>query len=175
MVLENKQKKKIQTNQLHWPLNDPYPSQHTVGNPQTQILLWGFCLFLGPTKPRNHNFYGSKLKFYSGGIVLLGSLPKSNFTPGAFAHLGAHWGLLEFRGPKSNVTFEKFVLLGRLPNSNFTPGAFAHFGGPLGYFGVQGCLKFRRILSFFFCLFSVTIHRTFCTIKAFLQGSAIDS
>jgi hypothetical protein len=42
---------------------------------QTQILLWGE-------------------------FVLLGSLPNSNFTPGAFAHLGGPLGPFGVQGPK---------------------------------------------------------------------------
>jgi hypothetical protein len=64
---------------------------------QTQILLWGNLSFWG----------GSQTQ-----MLLRGLLPI----------LGAHWGLLGFRGSKSNFTLGTFFLLGSLPNSNFTAG-----------------------------------------------------
>jgi hypothetical protein len=64
---------------------------------QTQILLQGNLLF----------WRGSQTQ-----ILLRGLLPI----------LGAHWGLLWFRGSKSNFTLGTFFLLGSLPNSNFTAG-----------------------------------------------------
>jgi hypothetical protein len=79
---------------------------------QTQILLWENLSFWG----------GSQTQ-----ILLQGLLPI----------LGTHWGLLGFRGPKSNVTLGAFFLLGSLPSS-FYSGDFAHFAGPLGPFGVKG-------------------------------------
>jgi hypothetical protein len=69
--------------------------------PKLKFYSEGFCPFLGPTKPNNHNFYGPKLKFYSGAFVLLGRLPNSNFTPGFLPILGAHWGILGFKGVKN--------------------------------------------------------------------------
>jgi hypothetical protein len=80
-----------------------------------------------------------KIKFYSGAFILLGSIPISDFTVWAFAHLGPT-GVL---GPKIKFDFGGFypslgsrtqIDLGLLPifgatNSNFTPGIF-HFWGP---------------------------------------------
>jgi hypothetical protein len=57
-------------------------------------IFWGFCEFLGPTnEPTNHNFYGPKLKFYSGGICPFGEAPKLKFYSGGFCpFLGARGG-----------------------------------------------------------------------------------
>jgi hypothetical protein len=36
----------------------PYPSQHTVGDPQNLFFSWGFFPYLGPTnQPTNYNVY----------------------------------------------------------------------------------------------------------------------
>jgi hypothetical protein len=106
MVPENKQKKKIQTNQLHWPLKWSPSFSTQCWRPQPQILFWGFCQFLGPTKPSNHNFYGPTLKFFSGAFVLLGRLPNSNFTRGLLPIWGprAFWGMKLLRTVQSVST-----------------------------------------------------------------------
>jgi hypothetical protein len=89
-------------------VNDSYPSQHTVGDPQTQTLLWGFCQFLGPTKPSNYNIYGPKLKLYSAGICPFGECPKLKFYSGVF---GPFWGL---RGLWGSGAQNQILLWGHL-------------------------------------------------------------
>jgi hypothetical protein len=93
---------------------------------QTQILLWGNLSFWG----------GSQIQ-----MLLQGLLPI----------LGAHWGLLGFRGSKSNFISGLLLIVG-VPNSNLTlgllpifwpelkfySGSLAYFWGPLGPLGVQG-------------------------------------
>jgi hypothetical protein len=89
MVPENKQKRYKQINYIG--LNDPYPSQHTFGDPQNQTFSWAFANFWGPpTNPTTTIFMDPNSNFTLGEFVLLGRLPNSNSTPGAFANFGAH-------------------------------------------------------------------------------------
>jgi hypothetical protein len=51
-------------------------------------------------------------------------VPKPKFYSGTFAHFGAHWGLLGFRGSKSNFTLGHFPF-GESPKLKFYSEAFA--------------------------------------------------
>jgi hypothetical protein len=90
---------------------------------QTQILLWGICPF----------GEAPKLIFYSEGLLPI---------------LGAHWGLLGFRGSKSNFTLGAFFLLGNLPNSNFTPGLLPILGV---HWGLLGFIYTHKVIQTTLC------------------------
>jgi hypothetical protein len=75
---------------------------------QTQILQWGNLSI----------WEGSQTQ-----ILLRGLLPI----------LGAHWGLLGFRGPKSNFNLG-ICPFGEAPKLKFYSGGFCPFWGPTGAF-----------------------------------------
>jgi hypothetical protein len=54
------------------------------GGSQNQVLLRGFCHFVGPLGP--FGFQGLKIKFYFRGILSLGEPQKPKFYSGTFAH-----------------------------------------------------------------------------------------
>jgi hypothetical protein len=63
--------------------------------------------------------------------------PKLKFYFGVFAHFGAHWGLLGFRGPKSNFTLAHLSFWG-VSQSQMLLWGLLPIWGPLGVFGVLG-------------------------------------
>jgi hypothetical protein len=97
---------------------------------------------------------GPKIKFYCGVVFLLGRLTNSNFTPGAFAHLGPTGLLPIVRVPNSNLTCRfcpsfgpqtQIWLLGLLPirrcqNFVFIDGEY--FEGEYGNLYLQFCVCF---------------------------------
>jgi hypothetical protein len=97
-----KQTKKEDENKLTTLTFKMIPIFHNTLLATTKIkFFWGFCQFLGPTnQPTNHNFYGPKLKFYSGEIFSFEEASKLKFYCGALAHFGGPLGPFGVQGLK---------------------------------------------------------------------------
>jgi hypothetical protein len=115
--------------------NYTYSSQHTVGDPKTQILLWGFCTFWGPQWVLLGFTVRNQILLW--GICPFGEFPKFKFYPGVFCPFWGSLGSFGVQGPKIKFYSGEFVLLGSLPNSPRVKFEFGPikivvvgFGGP---------------------------------------------
>jgi hypothetical protein len=108
-----------------------------LATPKLKYFLW-ILQFLGPTnQPTHHIFYGPKLNFTLGEFVLLGKLPHSSFTPGAFDHFGVPRGTFCVQWVKIKFYSRVHFFFGQAPKLKLSP-CLLHIMGPH-----WGLLEFR--------------------------------